>query len=100
MKYNINKDFLPVGTVVKIRFDLSEFVIIGYKIVEAGTKKVYDYAAVEYPYGYVGNEKVAMFNKDIIKKVVNIGYVCKKEVEFVEYLNKQIEDGKIIEYEE
>ena len=100
MKYNINKDFLPVGTVVKIRFDLSEYVIIGYKIIESGTKKVYDYAAVEYPYGFIGNEKIAMFNKNIVKKVVNMGYVCKEEIKFTEYLNEQIKNGKIVKYEE
>ncbi len=98
--YDLQKDFLPVGSIVKIRFDYDKLMIIGYCTVEKGTNKVFDYCAVRYPFGFIGNDKFVMFNKDVVKKVIQLGYESDEQKDFIELINKNIKDGKLIKYDE
>ncbi len=73
MKNDEYEDLLPVGSIVNIRLDERLYMILGYFGVSDKDHNVYDYIAVEYPYGYVGN-KMTMFNKKYIKRIIHKGY--------------------------
>lgn len=74
MKIDMTKEWLPVGTIVSIRFYKSKFMIVGYLVNEGDTDKVYDYAAVVYPGGFLDNDSFTLFNRDTVKKIHHIGY--------------------------
>ena len=72
--FNYETEYLPIGTIVSVRFNTNKFMIIGYCTLEGNTKKMYDYSAVVYPFGLENFDNIIMFNKDIIKKVYHMGY--------------------------
>ena len=86
MKFDLKNDFLPVGTVVSIRFNPNKFMIMGFCTIEGNTKKMYDYCAVLYPSGFTSIDETFMFNRDIVKKVHHLGYVTEEEKEFKKLL--------------
>lgn len=89
MKYDINKDLLPVGSIVKIRFSKVQFMIIGfYMLDENGIK--HDYAAVEYPVGMHSFDNIAFFDRKLVKKVINMGYICDREISFKQRLKENV----------
>lgn len=94
MKFDLEKEFLPVGSVVSIRFNTNKFMIMGFCTVEGNTKKIYDYCAVLYPSGLENLDDVVMFNRDIVKKVHHLGYINDEEKEFKKALQDAIENKK------
>lgn len=94
MKFDLEKDFLPVGSIVSIRFNPNKFMILGFCTIEGNTKKMYDYCAVLYPVGLGSLDNVFMFNKEIVKKVYHLGYIDKEEKKFKNELEKAIKEKK------
>lgn len=99
MKFDLEKDFLPVGSVVSIRFNPNKFMIMGFCTIDGNTKKVYDYSAVLYPVGLVSLDDVVMFNRDVVKKIHHLGYINEEEKELKKTLEDAIKNKKIKEYE-
>ena len=66
------KDYLPVGSVVELDSLDRKAVIMG--IMPQLADKAYDYIAVPYPEGYIGQENLLVFNQEKIKEVVFTGY--------------------------
>lgn len=73
--FDYEKEYLPIGTIVSVRFNTNKFMIIGYCTLEGNSKKMYDYSAVVYPFGLENFDNVIMFNKAIIKKVHHMGHL-------------------------
>ncbi len=71
----IDEDFLPVGTVVKLRLEDRMFMIVGYFGQNKTTKEIYDYLGVYYPFGFEGEEKLLTFNRDFVKEVLHMGHI-------------------------
>lgn len=94
MKSNEENEFLPVGSVVKIRLSKEYFVIVGFCPIEKETKKMYDYIAVRYPYGFAGQDSYTFFNKDVVRKVIKLGHESKEDKEFKVKLKESIEKRK------
>ena len=94
MQFNLEKDFLPVGSVVSIRFNQNKFMIMGFCTIESNTKKIYDYCAVVYPNGLQTLDNVVMFNKDIVKKIHHLGYITEEEKECKKILDETIKNKK------
>ena len=84
----IDKDFLPVGTVVKLRLEDRMFMIVGYYGTNKTTKKVYDYIGVYYPFGFEGEENLLTFNRSYVKEILHMGYENERFVKFKEELEK------------
>ncbi len=98
MEYDLEKDFLPVGTIVKIRLNKELFMITGFCTVDGKTNEVYDYLLVMYPFGYYSPDNVMMVNKNLIKRVIKLGYISDEEKKFKEELNRSIKENKRINY--
>ena len=80
-----DKDFLPAGTIVKLRLQDQLYMIVGHlpvnKIGE-NLLKIRKYCAVKFPFGFEGDEEITLFNDDVIKRVIFNGY---KDAEYDKY---------------
>ncbi|MBP3874114.1 MAG: DUF4176 domain-containing protein [Lachnospiraceae bacterium] len=78
------KELLPVGSIVRLKNAVRKAAIMGYmqKVTpndESGHQGgVYDYMAVPYPEGYLGNGTLFLFNEDNIEEVCFRGYETKE----------------------
>lgn len=81
---------LPIGTVVLLKESTKRVMIIGLIQKQIGSGKVWDYAGVLYPEGYMGSEKTFLFNGDMIDKVFAIGYQDDEQFEFKDRADKTL----------
>lgn len=66
---------LPIGTVVLLKNSNKRLMIMGVCQKEVGEMAVlWDYAGCLYPEGYMGADKVYLFNNEQIEKVFAVGY--------------------------
>ena len=88
--FDLEKDFLPVGSIVSIRFNTNKFMIMGFCTFDGNTNEIYDYSAVPYPEGLIDLDDVCMFNRAIVKKVFHLGFIDDDEKKFKQALNEAI----------
>ncbi len=67
-----NNDWLPIGSIVKLKESSFRVMISGYKILKDNT--FYDYLGFLYPVGLVHKNEGIIFKKDEIDNIVFIGY--------------------------
>ena len=89
----MESDFLPLGSIVLLKDAKRYVVVIGYTVVEEGSKDVWDYLACAYPIGVVDSSKNLLFNKDQIKEVIFTGF---RDEEGRKFRNKLSESLKKI----
>ena len=65
-------DWLPIGSVVKLKNSEKRLMTIG--IQQEKDKKVFDYAGVLYPEGYLGDGGIFVFNQEDIEKISYLGF--------------------------
>lgn len=94
MEYDMNKDLLPVGTIVKVRFSKVEYMIFGFYIKDPNAEKPFDYCALPYPWGLLNLNDMVAFDRDVIKKVVHMGYVSEEEKQYKQELEEERKKGK------
>lgn len=73
MEKNIERKFLPIGTVVKIIGSEKKVMICGRQQRYSESEKIYDFIGCEYPLGLDG-ENVILFNVDQILMIYFLGY--------------------------
>ena len=86
-------DLLPIGSVVKLKGGEKRLMITGIKqTTKDNPDEEYDYLAVLYPEGHVGDEYNLVFNHDDIETVFFRGFEDFERQEFIrrldEYYNK------------
>ena len=70
------KDFLPVGSVVRLKDEDRLFAIAGFcQALPEDDAEIFDYAAVPYPYGYINSDMLFLFNNDDIDEIKFTGYL-------------------------
>ena len=87
MENNNEYDFLPVGTIITVKFSDSRYMITGYFVENNGI--VYDYCALECPKGFNDFSDLTIFDKDQINSVVNKGYSNDEYEAYVTTLKKE-----------
>lgn len=85
MKIN---ELLPIGSVVILKNGKKRVMITGIKQIEPKTNKVFDYLAVLYPEGHLGQELKFLFNQENIEKVFFRGYEDEEREEFIKKLEE------------
>jgi len=91
MKY---EKYLPLGSVIILKEQTAKIMITGYTVMSnEGEDKVYDYIGCLYPVGYMGNEKMVLFNHEDIGKVYCVGYSDDEDQGFKEILKEIIEES-------
>jgi len=84
------KEFLPVGSVVKLKGLEKRLVVFGIMPTTAEENKVHDYFACLYPEGILGEDSVFLFNSDEIEKVEFVGYTDSERQKFIDSLQKYV----------
>ena len=80
------KKYLPLGTVVTLKETEKKIMIIGrYQVCN---EKIYDYSGCLFPEGYLGKDKMYVFNNDDIDMVYYIGMQNEEEFAFRKALSE------------
>lgn len=84
---------LPIGTVVLLKESTKRIMIIGVCQRSVGEEeKIWDYCGCFYPEGYIGADKVFLFNNDQIETIFALGYQDEEQMIF-----KQKADATMLE---
>ena len=82
------KNYLPIGSVVRLRNGIKTIMIYGRRQVRKEDKKEFDYIACLYPEGNLNANYMYLFNHEDIEEVVFEGYKSEEDQEFVKKLNE------------
>ncbi len=99
----MQKDYLPIGSVVLLKGGEKRIMICGRIQTRAGEDHIYDYSACYYPDG-VDSSRMFFFDSDAIEKVFFIGFQDPEELAYQEALSNlgelAVKDGRIVPVEE
>lgn len=77
-------ELLPVGSVVLTKGSQRKVMIVGVCQKGGAEHKLWDYAAVIFPEGYLSADKIFLFNNDQIERVYFMGYQDPEQIAFKE----------------
>ncbi len=86
---------LPIGSVVLLKDSTKRVMIIG--VCQKGAKdpsKIWDYAGVVFPEGYLSGDKVFLFDTEQIGQIYQIGYLDAESLAFKAKADKAIKELK------
>lgn len=87
---------LAIGSVVKVNMKNLEkpIMIIGrfMKSSKEPESKMYDYLGVVYPYGFVGNDNLILFDEEGIEQILYEGYINQDELDLSDNLLNELEE--------
>ncbi|MBR4618613.1 MAG: DUF4176 domain-containing protein [Bacilli bacterium] len=87
----MEKEFLPVGSVVLLKGGTKRVMITGFCSVDNNDKnKMYDYTGCLYPEGIINSNEICLFDNDQIENVYFKGFEDEEEKSFKQELNKAI----------
>lgn len=91
-----NINFLPIGTIVKIKNCNYKIIIVGYNGINQHKNLTFDYVGFVYPYGFLERKNTLLFNADIIENIYYMGYKTAEHDEFIALLNNNNSEGNVI----
>jgi len=83
MLLNDVRKLLPIGSVVKLKGAEKCLMIFGLRQTDSQTNEEYDYIAVMYPEGNLGEHLRFMFNHEDIEEIVFTGYESDEHKSFL-----------------
>ncbi len=78
----MEKNYLPIGSVVLLRGGEKRLVIIGRIQVMEGSDKIYDYSGCLYPEGVMGQDSLYFFDQEDIEIIYFIGFQDQEELSY------------------
>lgn len=87
----MQKEFLPIGTVVILNNAKKKMMISGYRIKDLQTKKVFDYVGCVYPEGFLNNT-FSLFNDEDIRTIFYEGLRNKDYENYAKMLKQKVKD--------
>ncbi len=95
----MNKQLLPIGTVVTLKEGKKKLMVIGVYTNDVANGKVFDYLGIPYPEGFINAETMFLFMHEDIDKIHFLGFVDSEFQAFRAALIKEMENdgGKTIE---
>ena len=72
---------LPIGSVVLLKESTKRVMIMGV-CQYSDDKKLWDYCGCFYPEGYLGSDKIFLFNQEQIDKIFALGYQDQEQSAF------------------
>ena len=92
----MENQFLPIGTVVRLKESTADVMIAGYLPINPSQPNyVWDYSGFKYPIGYVDNNEVYCFDGEQIEEIHAIGYQDKEQLAFAAELEEMAEEVRI-----
>jgi len=87
--------YLPIGSVVMLKGGNHAVMVTGYCAVTAAYKdRMFDYRGCPFPEGVYEDKGVALFDNDMIDKVLHTGWECDESVDFLDKLEIIIDEHK------
>ena len=86
----MEKNYLPIGSVVLLKGAKKKLMITGFYIKAEGFDNIFDYSGCLYPEGIVTSDQNGVFNHDQIDQVIFKGYESEEETEFKQRLYEAI----------
>ena len=83
------KEYLPIGTVVRLKGGEKKLMIYGRKQLALDESGEYDYIACLYPEGNINDDYNFLFNNEDISEIVFKGYINEEENDFLKVLNEE-----------
>lgn len=80
----MEESLLPIGSVVLLKESTKRVMIIGVlqkQTTESGDR-IWDYAGVYYPEGYMGPDRTFLFNDEQVERVFALGYQDEEQFAF------------------
>lgn len=82
---------LPIGTVVLLKESTKRLMIMGVCQRSADEpNKLWDYSGCFYPEGYLGADRVFLFNNEQIERIYSLGYQDEEQIAFKEKVDETI----------
>ena len=82
---------LPIGTVVLLKDSTKRVMIMGVCQRSADEpEKIWDYCGCFYPEGYLGADRIFLFNNDQIDRIFALGYQDAEQIAFKEKVDTTI----------
>lgn len=82
---------LPIGTVALLKDSTKRVMIMGVCQRSADApEKLWDYSGCFYPEGYLGPDRIFLFNNDQIEKIFALGYQDAEQIAFKEKVDETI----------
>lgn len=81
------KELLPVGSIVRLKEAKKRLIIIGIAQVKPDENKLFDYLAVPYPEGFLGEDANFLFQHEDIDSVDFTGFSDPERDAFIEALS-------------
>ncbi len=78
---------LPIGSVVLLNGGEKRLMIIGLKQTKLEENKEYDYMAIFYPEGFIGDTYHYLFDHEDIREVIFRGFEDEERTAFLQKLN-------------
>ena len=89
----MEKEFLPVGSVVLLKGGTKRVMVTGFCSVDNDdTTKIYDYTGCLYPEGIINSNEICLFNDSQIEQVFFKGFEDQEEIDFKKNLNKTVNE--------
>ena len=92
----MQEKYLPIGSVVRLKGQNRQIVIVGYTIYNNKESKtnttIYDYCGFPYPEGYIGEDKNIAFNHELIEEIKYIGYMSENFKDLNTEIKKALEN--------
>ena len=89
----MEKEFLPVGSVVLLKGGTKRVMVTGFCSVDNDNQeKMYDYTGCLYPEGIINSNEICLFDDEQIEKVFFKGYIDFEELKFKNNLSKTLKN--------
>ena len=89
----MEKEFLPVGSVVLLKGGTKRVMVTGFCSVDNDdTTKIYDYTGCLYPEGIINSNEICLFNDNQIEQVFFKGFEDQEEFDFKKNLSKTVNE--------
>lgn len=86
------KDYLPIGSIVKMKGSKQKVMVTGLQSIRATEpNRVYDYIGVIYPMGYLSSAYQVLFDNEEIEETVFVGYSDELRDRYIELLSEASE---------
>lgn len=83
---------LPIGSVVLVGNSKKKVMIVGLYQKGGAEGKLWDYAGVVFPEGYIDPNKMFLFNNEQISQVYALGYQDAEQIAFKEKADTMIQE--------
>lgn len=86
------KNFLPLGSVVKLKGAEKRLMICGRVQSNVETNKLYDYSACLFPEGIIDPEELYLFDNEDIEMIYFLGLQDVEEFEYRDFMEEKLKE--------